>query len=253
MTGISLGILGLLLGSFLSVLLARWPHWRGVATGRSACPVCHHELAWYDLIPLASWLSTRGACRYCFTPISRWYPALELTMAVVLASYGWLFGVATWWGAIDVAILFLLVSLFFFDVRYHMLPDALTLPLVVIAIGRIALFRSDLLINALAMGVCLTAFFGLLYLLTRGRSLGFGDVKLACAMGVLFGFPMAIGVTLIAIWSGAAIGVGMMMRKSATMKTALPFGAFWVVAALVTLFMPGPVAFLSGLLIPVLP
>src|SRR5512134_2699862 len=88
---------GLMLGSFLSVLIGRWPHWRGVGGGRSACPACGHELAWYDLVPLVSWLVLRGACRYCRAPISAFYPALEFTMAAALGLYAYRFGLPTAW------------------------------------------------------------------------------------------------------------------------------------------------------------
>ncbi len=242
--------LGLLLGSFLSVLIARWPQWQGVSAGRSRCPHCRHELAWYDLVPLVSWLWVGGKCRYCRAPIARFYVVLEVTMAGVLGLYAYLYGVPTGWYGVDYVILFGLVALFFFDLRHQVLPDAIMAPLAVVVVGRLVSMRPDLLVNALVTGVVLSGLLGALYALSRGRWLGFGDVKLAFVIGALFGFPAAVGVTLIAIWSGALVGMVLMARHRATMQTALPFGSFWTASALLALFAPGVVAFLSGLFIP---
>lgn len=246
-------VLGLLLGSFLSVLIDRWPTWRGAAGGRSQCPHCHHVLAWYDLVPLASWMLLRGKCRYCAAPISTLYPALEITMAGALGLYAYSYGMPTgWWYAGDYLILFALVSLFFFDLKHQVLPDVIVAPLGILAVLRLVGTRPDLLVNAIAMGAILFAVFGLLYAVSRGRWLGFGDVKLAVVIGVLFGYPLAIGVTLIAIWAGALVGLGMIVRRHATMQTALPFGSFWTAAAVIAVLYPSPIAFLSGLFIPAL-
>ncbi len=244
--------LGLVLGSFLSVLIERWPAWRGVAAGRSHCPHCSHVLAWYDLIPLVSWIFVRGKCRYCKAPISILYPALEIAMASVFGAYAYLFGVPTGWYAVDYLVLFALVALFFFDLKHQMLPDVIIFPLGVVVALRLVSMRPDLLINALATGTLLAAVFGLLYVVSRGRWLGLGDVKLAVVIGLLFGFPATIGVTLIAIWSGGLIGVVLILFRRASPKTALPFGSFWTAAGILAMFVPGPVMFLSGLLTPVL-
>ena len=245
-------VAGLILGSFLSVLLDRWPHWRGAAAGRSHCPNCMHELAWYDLIPLVSWAMLRGACRYCGAPISKLYPALEVTMAAVLGIYAYRYGVPTGWYAIDYAVLFALVSLFFFDLKHRVLPDAILLPLGIVLLIRMASLRPDLLVNAVAMGLFMAAVLGLLYAVSRGRWLGFGDVKLALVLGLLFGYPGSVGVTLAAIWAGALVGIVLMALHRANMQTALPFGSFWVATAILALIWPSPFYFMSGLFIPAL-
>lgn len=243
---------GLLLGSFLSVLLDRWPQWQGVAVGRSQCPLCHHELAWFDLVPLASWIMLRGKCRYCRAPISILYLALELTMASTLGLYAYSFGLPSSWFAVDYIILFAFVSLFFFDMKHGMLPDVILAPLGIIVGARLVMQRPDILLNSFATGALLTGAFGLLYFISHGRWLGRGDVKLAFVIGLLFGYPVAVGVTLVAIWTGALVGVGLILLKRANMQTALPFGSFWVAAAIIAMMLPGLVSFISGLFIPVL-
>jgi leader peptidase (prepilin peptidase) / N-methyltransferase len=241
---------GLILGSFLSVLIERWHTQAGIIGGRSQCAACGHVLAWYDLFPLISWMVLRGRCRYCRIRISPRYPAMELVMAIALGVYTWQFGIPSLWMLSNLVILFGLVSLFFFDLRWRILPDVFTLGLSAIALARMIGLRSDLLVSAIATGVFLAAGFGVLYLISHGRWLGFGDVKMGLMIGLLFGFPAAVGVTLIAIWAGALVGVVLMIRHRATMETALPFGSFWAAAAILTIIIPGPVAFLSGLVIP---
>lgn len=228
-------IAGLILGSFLSVLLGRWPSWRGVVVGRSRCPSCMRELAWYDLVPLVSWLWLRGKCRSCAARISALYPVLELTMAGVLGAYAYHVGISSVWSVVDLAILFTLVSLFFFDLHHRVLPDALMVPLAALALLRLG--HSGDVLNALMSGIVLCAVFGALFLVSHGRWLGLGDVKLAFVIGLLFGFPAAWWVTLAAIWAGALIGVILIFMRRATMQTALPLGSFWTAAAIIAFLL----------------
>jgi leader peptidase (prepilin peptidase)/N-methyltransferase len=180
------------------------------------------------------------------------YPALEFTMAAVLGLFAFTFGAPSSWFIIDFVILFAFVSLFFFDLKHRMLPDVILLPLVVIIGARLVMQRPDMLINACATGALLSGALGLLYVISHGRWLGLGDVKLAFVIGLLFGYPVAVGVTLVAIWAGALVGVGLILAKRANMQTALPFGSFWVAAAIITMMLPGPVSFISGLFTPLI-
>ena len=250
---------GLILGSFLSVLLERLPTGQaglpkgkpGIISGRSECPHCHRVLAWYDLIPILSYVFLWGRCRQCRARISLLYPSLELTMAAVLGLYAYRFGLTGIWSVVDLVVLFGLVALFFFDLRYQILPDVITIPLILIALFRLFLNRPESLINMLIMGFVLTLIFGLLYMISHGRWLGLGDVKLAMLIGLLFGYPEALGVTLVAVWTGALVGLGLIMLGRASMKTALPFGSFWTLVAIITMIVPGPIGYISKLFMPV--
>lgn len=244
--------IGLILGSFLSVLLERLDRKGGIVAGRSECPHCHHTLAWYDLFPLASYVWLRGRCRYCGARISPLYPILEVSVAVVFALAVWQTGVPSIWFLVNLVLLFGLVALFFFDLKHQILPDVIVFPMIGLTIFRLLVLRPDLLISAGATGVLLAAVFGLLYVVSRGRWLGFGDVKLALLIGLLFGYPGAVGVTLLAIWFGALWGVGLILLRRANMETALPFGSFWTAVAIVALIWPSPIYFLSGLFVPYL-
>jgi leader peptidase (prepilin peptidase)/N-methyltransferase len=191
-----------------------------------------------------------GKCRYCKEPISLFYLVLELSMAGILGVYAFLYGIPTGWYAFDYLILFALVALFFFDFKHQVLPDAIVFPLGLLVLLRLFTLRPDLLLNGVITGAVLAAVLGLMYAISRGRWLGFGDVKLAFVVGMLFSFPGAVGVTFIAVWAGALVGVSMIALKKMTMQSALPFGSFWVAVAILTILWPGPVFFLSGLIIP---
>jgi prepilin signal peptidase PulO-like enzyme (type II secretory pathway) len=250
MLTIIMAVFGLMLGSFLSVLLERLGRKEGIVAGRSECPHCQHILAWYDLVPLLSYVILLGRCRYCRAKISMLYPVLEMVMALVLGGYVFLYGVGGSWAIVDLIVLFGLVALFFFDLRYQILPDIITGALVGLVVVRLVTSRPDMLTNAIATAVLLGGILTLLYLVSHGRWFGFGDVKLAVLMGLLFGYPGTVGVTLLAVWAGALVGVGLMLTRRANMKTALPFGSFWTAVAIITILWPGPVFFISGLFTP---
>jgi leader peptidase (prepilin peptidase)/N-methyltransferase len=245
-------LVGALLGSMLSVLIARWPQLEGFWIGRSRCPQCLHVLAWYDLIPLVSWISLRSVCRYCKASVSWRYPVYELSMATVFGLYAYYQGIPSPWFLLEFVIVFGLVSLFFFDLYRKVLPDVIVAPLGALVLVRMIAYRPDLLVNTVSMALGLVAFFGLLFVVSKGRWLGLGDVKFAPVVGLLFGYPGAIGVTLLSIWLGALVGVGLILAKRAHMGSEVPFGAFWTAVCIVTLIVPGPAFFVGGLLTPML-
>lgn len=244
-------IVGALLGSMMSVIVARWPVLEGFATGRSRCPHCMHALSWQDLVPVVSWLVSGGACRYCKAPISLRYPAYEVVMAFVFGLYAYTHGVPSPWVLLEYAILFGLVMLFFFDLYERILPDVVVASLGAVVLVRLVAYRPDQLLNAGAMALGLGAFFGLLYAVSQGRWLGMGDVKFAPVVGLLFGFPIAIGVTVLSVWLGALVGIGLIVTKRAHLGSELPFGSFWTAVCVMVLIAPGPAAFLAGLITPV--
>lgn len=229
---------GLILGSFLSVLLARWPKFDDVVAGRSRCPHCSHVLAWRDLVPLVSWLLLRGRCRYCRAPVSPLYPALELVMAGALGGYVAAQGLVWPWDLFILPAIVILVMLFFFDLEWQVLPDALTGLLTVLALGHLFIDRPFPWTTGLATGLFAAAAVLLVYVFTKGRGVGLGDVKLAFPLGVLFGSPGTLGIVLTAVWAGALVGVGLLVTRRATMKTALPFGSFWTAASVAALIWP---------------
>jgi leader peptidase (prepilin peptidase)/N-methyltransferase len=156
------------------------------------------------------------------------------------------------WHALDFVVLFALVSLFFFDLKHQVLPDIIVLPLGVLAVLRLWLLPGHPPLSGMLMGLGVAALFGALYAVSRGRWLGFGDVKLALVIGLLFGYPDAVGVTLIAVWAGALLGLSLMAAKRASMTTALPFGSFWAATAVITMIWSAPAHAIGRLFFPLL-
>jgi len=250
--------LGLALGSFLQVLASRYDPDRfvlnrGSLGGRSHCPHCRKTLAWYELVPVLSFLMQAGRCRGCGAAIG-WshvwteliagcivagVPATIFSSAALAASHA--VALAAVWTAAFLVLL--LISLI--DLRLFLIPDELTaaigaLGLAAAALGTHSLLdpyaaffggQGNILLNHLAAGAGAALFFGMLVAVTRGRGMGAGDVKLAFALGLLFGWPDTLPVIMLAFVLGAAVGIGLILGRRKHLKSALPFGPFLALAA----------------------
>jgi leader peptidase (prepilin peptidase) / N-methyltransferase len=221
------------IGSFLGVLVRRLPEGRPLARGRSHCEHCGTALAARDLVPLVSWLVTRGRCRFCGQPLGWFYPAIELTaLAVALVAVAadrgegiWLDCLLGWW----------LLALGWIDLRQWLLPDALTLPLVVAGLAAAAVLDpeqlSDRALGA-ALGYLGFRLIASVYRALRGREgLGQGDAKLLAASGAWVGasaLPQVIfGAAVAALLAAAGLRLAG-VRLAA--HSALPFGPFLALA-----------------------
>ncbi len=234
MISVAFAILGgLIYGSFLNVLLWRLPQGQGI-NGRSHCRTCDHTLAWYDLVPVLSFLWLRAQCRYCQSKIHPRYPIVEFVTGAVLGMYFFtqrpLFDLDS---VLIVAGILILTSLFFFDLFYLILPDAITIPGIIIF--ALALTRSSEPVSHLLAGLLMALFFAILYWISRGKQLGFGDVKLALLIGLMLGYPLGFIAVVSGIWAGALVGLGLMITRRLTRKDPLPLGAFLSAAALVSI------------------
>jgi leader peptidase (prepilin peptidase)/N-methyltransferase len=230
------------IGSFVGVVIRRLPDGRPIAWTRSACERCGGRLAARDLVPLASWVATKGRCRRCGAAIGWFYPAVELSALAValfaLAADGgrwvWLDCLLGWW----------LLTLAWIDARHWLLPDALTLPLVLAGLMAAAAFApAELFARALgaALGYALLQAVGFLYKKARGRDgIGDGDAKLLAAVGAWVGAGGLASVILFAAL--AALACAALLRLFGVRlgaRSALPFGPFLALAAwLVWLFGP---------------
>src|SRR3989338_3108179 len=228
--------LGFVFGSFMSVLVFRLNIKDGIISGRSECPKCNTRLKWYDLIPLFSFMFTGGKCRYCKIKISPIYPIMELAVAGSFLAY-YIFSVSYLnIGSIyELAIIFILLCLIFFDYIYYILPDKVIFTGLAISVGYKVIFDAPSLINSSISGLALALFFAILYVVARGQWLGVGDVKLALLIGFILGYPIGILAIIIAVWAGAIWGMGMIVFKRANLKTALPFGVFMGLAAILSI------------------
>lgn len=237
-------ISGLCVGSFLNVLIDRLPREESVIKGRSHCEKCKKELAWLDLIPLVSFLSLQGKCRYCRTRLSFYYPIIELTTGVLFVTTLYLLG------GIRIYDLRFMISLgyylfitsslivvFFTDLKYGIIPDKVIVPAILISFLYLILNTNYLILPHLlsALGACL--FFLILFLITKGKGMGFGDVKFAFLMGLVLGFPKIIVSLYIAFLTGAIIGCILIIWRKRKLKGAsIPFGPFLVLGTFIAIF-----------------
>lgn len=262
---ILLFILGICIGSFLNVLIDRLPNDENPLTGRSYCDKCKKTLKWYDLIPVISFILLRGKCRKCHSPISHFYPLVELISGIlfVLVFINLNFGNYLGFGILNLEFiinyfyyLFIVCSLiviFFADIKYGIIPDSIVYPAILVSIMYKVLsimypltfnfpilrqgFEGQAIFNSLLSGIGAFLFFLFLFLITRGKGMGLGDVKLALLLGIFLGFPHIITALYIAFLTGAAIGLILIIcRKKKLSGGTIPFGPFLVFGALVSLF-----------------
>jgi leader peptidase (prepilin peptidase)/N-methyltransferase len=257
----ALAVLGLIFGSFVNAFVWRLHEQEelrdrkkkptkaqldtfSILKGRSMCPDCRHELAAKDLVPLFSWLSLKGRCRYCGKPISWQYPAVEASTAVLFAvSYlFWpvdisgigLFQFIVWLGFI-VAFMALAV----YDLRWYLLPNRIVYPLIVVAALEtviVAISGKDigLLIQPLLGALVLSGTFWLLFQVSAGRWIGGGDVKLAVVLGLLAATPLkALLVLFFSSVIGTICSIPILLRGKKALKAQVPFGPFLLAATVV--------------------
>ena len=246
------GLLGLLVGSFLNVVILRLPRrlehdWRTqarevlgqtqdaetappdlVVTG-SHCPKCQHKLSALDNIPLVSWLALRGRCRYCKTKISWQYPLVELLTALASAAMAWKFGFG-WPLAAGLVFTWVLIAASGIDVRTQLLPDQLTLPLlwVGLLLSLVPVFVSadTAIIGAAAGYLSLWTVFWAFKLITGKEGMGYGDFKLLAALGAWMGVTSLLPIVLLSSLIGAIVGGTVLALRGQDRSTPIPFGPF---------------------------
>lgn len=240
--GISVALLGLVMGSAVTALAWRLPRGESWVRGRSKCPGCGHVLGLADLVPVLSWALSRGRCRHCGARVSPRYPLTELLCgAWALLTFAKTGLVPAWplvalWG-------FLLVALLSIDFEFQVLPDALTLPGTLVGIAAALLGPGP---RHAMFGMLVGA--GLLWLVKelyfrarRIEGMGGGDVKLAAMFGAVLGGPLALLAIFLAAFAGSAWAAVLLARGKADARTPLPFGTLLAPAAMVT-FLWGDLA-----------
>ncbi|MFN2469358.1 MAG: A24 family peptidase [Gaiellaceae bacterium] len=224
---------GLALGSFLNVVAARLPLRRSVVTPRSACPGCETAIAWYDNLPVLSYLLLRGRCRSCRSPIGIVYPLVELVTALLLAACVLAFGLTP---RAAVAGLFcaMLVVISAIDLKHRIVPNRIVLPAAAVVLAaQTAISPSP----EWAIGGFGAALFLLVAALVYPRGMGMGDVKLALLLGAMLGrtVPVALMLGMLAALVPAVVLLA--RHGSAARKLALPFAPFLSFGAIVALFL----------------
>jgi leader peptidase (prepilin peptidase)/N-methyltransferase len=236
-------LFGLLVGSFLNVVIYRLPRGTSVVWPASACGSCGRELRWFENIPVLSWVVLGAKCARCKSPISVQYPLVELSTAGLFVLVTWLTPIGPLLAA---RLLFacMLVVLFGIDLEHQLLPNVITLPGV--AIGVIFSLVNppglrDAVIGVLLGGGVLYAIAAGYYLWRREEGLGMGDVKMLAMIGAFLGWQAVLLTLVLASMSGAVIGLAMMALQRGTMKYALPFGTFLAIGAVVAMLAGQPI------------
>lgn len=244
-------LLGLIFGSFLNCAVFRLKEKKGFVFGRSFCPFCKNSLSWQDLIPILSFVFLKRKCRYCKKPISWQYPLVEILTGLVFAAIfnfqissfsfseplflSWILNFQFLINFIYLlAVASFLIIIFIFDLKWYLIPDKILF----LALGAAALFHiyswifnlysHGQILNFFLSGAGACAFFLAIFLLTQGKAMGFGDVKLAFFMGFFLGWPKIIIALFLAFLIGAIIGLMLIIWKKKQLKSEIPFGPFLI-------------------------
>jgi leader peptidase (prepilin peptidase)/N-methyltransferase len=223
---------GLAIGSFLNVVVARVPLHRSIVSPGSACMNCKNELAWYDNVPLVSWLVLRGRCRTCAVHIPARYPAVELVTALLVAGCFWKFGLS---GSAFVAAFFCiaLVAVSGTDVEHQVIPNRIVLPAAVVVLAANTALHPSVEWAIAAFGAS-----GFLFAaaLAYPKGMGMGDVKLALLMGAALGKTVPVALML-GMLAALVPSVYLLVRHgAAARKMKIPFGPFLALGSVVALF-----------------
>jgi len=247
-------VFGLLLGSFLNVVALRYREDKFVFNpkvigGRSSCPHCKKNLQWFELVPLFSFFLQEAKCRSCRKPISWLYPLGELLSGLVFALVPLHVPGGAGWIWVAVFEIFLLICII--DFRLHIIPDELTIFLAALGLFLVLgnwstdfigtyrfLFglQDGVWLNHLFGAAILGAFFSAIVLLTRGKGMGWGDVKLSLALGFLFGWPGGMMLAATSFVLGGASGIALILLGKKNRKSTLPFGPFLGLGAVIIFF-----------------
>jgi leader peptidase (prepilin peptidase)/N-methyltransferase len=234
---------GLVLGSFLNVVIYRLPRKESVAWPGSHCRSCNRALSWYENIPVVSWTVLRGRCRTCGSRISMQYPIVEAVTGVVFLGGYSAFGLTP---LLPVRLLFgcAMIVLFAIDLEHQLLPNEITLP--GIAVGFVASIFLPPGWTSSLIGLLVGGLFPFLiaevYARVRGREgMGMGDFKMLAMVGAFLGWPIVWLTLILSCVLGIVIGGGALMISKRGLATRIPFGTFIAVAALICAFAEGPV------------
>ena len=261
------GLFGLLIGSFLNVVIYRIPkmmqresdnyvaHESGkdlphqdnfnLMVPRSACPHCGHQITALENIPLVSYVALGGKCSACKAPIALRYPAIELLTGLLSALLVWTFG-SGWAGLATLVFGYALLAMTFIDFDTQLLPDDLTFPLLWLGLlvnlnGTFVPLR-EAVIGAAAGYLALWAIYWLFKLATGKEGMGYGDFKLLAALGAWLGWTMLPTIILLSSVVGAVVGLSLMLFTRHGRETPIPFGPYLAAAGLIALLFGTPIA-----------
>jgi len=231
---------GLAIGSFVNCLVWRTYNNISVATGRSRCVHCGRFLAWYENIPVFSYIFLKGTCRMCHKPIPAHYPAVELLGGLIFLVVGWLnknYAAFSEWHLVrDLVFVSILAIVFLYDLLYQIIMTKLVwFGAAVGVFFNIFIFHQDIykLLIGLAVG---GGFFLLQYIISRGRWIGGGDVRLGVMMGIWLGWPNILAALFFSYMLGLVVSIPLLIFKNKQWSSAIPFGTFLAVGTFWALY-----------------
>lgn len=242
MISIYLLLIGLSIGSFLNVIIDRLPNGESIWWDRSHCDNCGKTLSWYDLIPVVSFIILRRKCRNCHKKISWQYPLVELSTGLIfLFTYVSMNRIIGTDFILPHLFYYLvlsssLIAIFMIDLKYRLIPDQILIFLTAMSLVYQSIYFQELIKMNLITGIISLLFFLTLVIITRGKGMGLGDVKLAFVMGLLLGFPKIIVALYLAFLTGALVSLILISTHKKTMKSTIAFGPFLVFSTLTAIF-----------------
>jgi len=229
-------IFGLILGSFLNCFIYRLEIGGSALKGRSFCPGCKHVLAWSDLIPVISFFLLERKCRYCKKPISWQYPLVEIAT-------GFLFFLSFYFSVnrpeeivYRMVISCFLIVIFVYDLKHYLIPDKVVYPAIILSGFWLVLFGENI-IGYFYSAVLAAGFFLFLVLISKGKWMGIGDIKLGFLMGLFLGWPGILAALFLAFFSGALVGLSFVFSGRKKISSEIPFGPFLVFGTFISLFL----------------
>jgi leader peptidase (prepilin peptidase) / N-methyltransferase len=235
-------VVGAVIGSFLNVCIYRLPLGKSIVWPSSACESCGRELAWYENLPIVSWAVLRAKCRTCKAPLSIRHPIVEALTAVMFGAAAWYYG-PTLLLASRLVFGCALIVLFAIDLEHHLLPNAITLPGIIVGLAFSLVTPPGWvasLVGALVGGGSLWLIAETYYRLRHEEGLGMGDVKMLAMIGAFIGWQLTIVTLVMASVAGSVVGIILIASRKGDMKYALPFGTFLAMgAALAATVGPG--------------
>jgi len=257
-------LFGLAVGSFLNCVIYRTENGLSFLKGRSFCPRCNHQLSWQDLVPVLSFIFLGGKCRYCKKPISLQYLLVELATGLLfLLIFNYQFpllrqgfggqAIFNQYSIISFQNLFylcyllivscFLIVIFVSDLRTYIIPDEVVYGAILVSgiwylVSGIFFqaYTKYYILNTIYSALAAASFFFAIVLISRGRWMGVGDIKLAFFMGLFLGWPNILVALFLAFFIGAIIGVGLILAGRKKLQSEVPFGPFLVTGTFLALF-----------------
>lgn len=246
----SVFLLGAIVGSFLNCVIYRLETGGSFLKGRSFCPHCKKVIYWLDLFPIFSFMFLGGKCRYCRQKISWQYPLVEIAAGTVFLLIFRLFFLDSEILPVDCldlvyywTISAFLIVIFVYDLKHYIIPDKVIYPAIIVSGAWYSAsgiffgsYAGPEILNTIYAASGAAAFFLFIVLLSRGKWMGVGDIKLAFLMGLILGWPGILVALLAAFYIGAIIGLGLIVFKKRRLKSEVPFAPFLVAGTFLALF-----------------